>query len=184
MPGHPPNYGAKLFEDAASRLGLRPYPMPVAINNLNRDGRSGCSYCGFCSSHGCPIEAKNDMRVTALRKALATGRLQIRPDSYVYRVVLGREGRAKEVEYLDAEGRQRSVAGKVIVLSCSTVDTPRLVLLSELAWRAAERLTRRLRGELAPSVSAGRPAGRRPQRSPVRGQAAQSRSAPAARASA
>jgi len=132
MPGHPPNYGAKLFEDAAARLGLHPYPTPVAINNLGRDGRPGCSYCGFCSSHGCPIEAKNDLRVTALRKALATGRVEIRPDSYAYRVSVDRTGRADRVEYLDAQGRSRSVSGASIVLSCSTVDTPRLVLLSEL----------------------------------------------------
>jgi choline dehydrogenase-like flavoprotein len=132
MPGHPPNYGAKLFEDATARLGLHPFPTPVAINNLGRDGRAGCSYCGFCSSHGCPIEAKNDMRVTALRRALATGRLEIRPDSYVYRVAVDRRGRAESVEYIDSRGRRRSVRGKVIVLACSTVDTPRLVLLSEL----------------------------------------------------
>ncbi|HEY1592168.1 MAG TPA: GMC family oxidoreductase [Solirubrobacteraceae bacterium] len=133
MPGHPPNYGAKLFEDAATKLGMHPYPTPVAINNLGRDGRPGCSYCGFCSSHGCPIEAKNDTRVTALRKARATGRLDLRPDSYVYRVVVGRDGRAERVEYIDSAGRHQSVAGKAIVLSCSTVDTPRLVLLSELS---------------------------------------------------
>src|SRR5207245_10004956 len=90
MPGHPPNYGAKLFEDAATKLGMHPYPTPVAINNLGRDGRPGCSYCGFCASHGCPIEAKNDMRVTALRKAQATGRLDLRPAPYAYRVVVGR----------------------------------------------------------------------------------------------
>jgi choline dehydrogenase-like flavoprotein len=131
MPGHPPNYGARLFEDAARRLGLHPYPTPVAINNLARDGRPGCSYCGFCSSHGCPIEAKNDLRVTALRKALATGRLEIRPDSYAYRVAL-RRGRADHVEYIDANGRPQSVSARTIVLACSAVDTPRLVLLSEL----------------------------------------------------
>jgi choline dehydrogenase-like flavoprotein len=132
MPGHPPNYGAKLFEDAAGRLGLHPYPTPVAINNMARDGRPGCSYCGFCSSHGCPIEAKNDTRVTALRKAQATGRLDLRPDSYAYRVALDRHGRADRVEYIDARGVPRAVTGNTIVLSCSTVDTPRLVLLSEL----------------------------------------------------
>jgi gluconate 2-dehydrogenase alpha chain len=131
MPGHPPNYGAKLFEEAAQRLGLHPFPTPVAINNLGRDGRPGCSYCGFCSSHGCPIEAKNDLAVTALRTALKTGRLQIRPDSYVYRVAM-KHGRAEAVEYVDGEGRRRAVAGDVVVLSCSTVDTPRLVLLSDL----------------------------------------------------
>jgi len=33
MPGHPPNYGAHLFEQAASALGLNPFPTPVCINN-------------------------------------------------------------------------------------------------------------------------------------------------------
>jgi choline dehydrogenase-like flavoprotein len=131
MPGHPPNYGAKLFEEAATRLGLHPYPTPVAINNLGHDGRPGCSYCGFCSSHGCPIEAKNDLRVTALRKALKTGRLELRADSYAYRVAM-KNGRADHVEYIDSRGRPRSVSGRVIVLSCSAVDTPRLMLLSQL----------------------------------------------------
>ena len=116
MPGHPPNYGAKLFEEAATGLGLHPYPTPVAINNLGRDGRPGCSYCGFCSSHGCPIEAKNDMRVTALRKALATGRLEIRPDSYAYRVVL--EGTGRPSGRVHRRGRARQVRGRP-ARSCS-----------------------------------------------------------------
>jgi choline dehydrogenase-like flavoprotein len=131
MPGHPANYGAKLFEGAAQRLGLHPYPTPVAINNLARDGRPGCSYCGFCSSHGCPIEAKNDTRVTALAKGLKTGRLEIRPDSHAFRVEL-KAGRADRVLYIDPRGRTRAVSGRVVVLSCSAVDTPRLALLSEL----------------------------------------------------
>jgi choline dehydrogenase-like flavoprotein len=134
MPGHPPNYGALLFEQAAKQLGLHPFPTPVAINNLPADGRPGCSYCGFCSSHGCPIDAKNDTRVTALRRALHTGRLEIRPNCYAYRVAT-KGDRAEAIEYIDATGRRRSVRGKVIVLACSTVDTPRLVLLSELPHR-------------------------------------------------
>jgi choline dehydrogenase-like flavoprotein len=50
-------------------------------------------------------------------------------------VALDGRGRADRVEYIDGRGRTRSVAGRVIVLSCSTVDTPRLVLLSELPQR-------------------------------------------------
>ncbi len=95
MPGHPANYGASLFEQAAGRLGMHPFPTPVAINNLGRDGRPGCSYCGFCSSHGCPIDAKNDTRVTALARALQTGRLEIRPDSYAFRVTDQRRARER-----------------------------------------------------------------------------------------
>ena len=131
MPGHPPNYGAKLFEDAARRLGWHPYPTPVAINNLAYHGRNGCSYCGFCSSHSCPIGAKGDLAVTAIADAAKRYGLEVRPDSYAYRVEMKR-GRADRVIYLDAEGKRRSVSGRVIVLACSAVDTPRLVLLSDL----------------------------------------------------
>lgn len=131
MPGHPPAYGAKLFEEAASALGLHPFPTPVAINNGEYDGRPGCTYCGFCSSHGCPIDAKSDTRVTALEKALATGRLEIRAECNAARVVV-RKGRADHVEYFDPNGRTRSVAADVIILAAGTVDTPRLALLSEL----------------------------------------------------
>lgn len=131
MPGHPPNYGAKLFEEAALRLGLHPFPTPVAINNGAYDGRPGCSYCGFCSSHGCPIDAKGDTRVTALNKAVATGRCEIRADSNAVRVELDGGGRARRVVYIDPQGVTRAVEAETIVLACSTVDTPRLVLLSE-----------------------------------------------------
>ena len=130
MPGHPANYGAKLFEEASRKLGFNPYPTPVAINNGEYDGRPGCSYCGFCSNHGCPINAKGDTRVTALAHALDTGFCEIRPDSYVFNVRM-KGGRADLVEYIDADGRTQAVAGKAIVLAASTVDTPRLVQLSE-----------------------------------------------------
>jgi choline dehydrogenase-like flavoprotein len=134
MPGHPPTYGALLFEQAAERLGLHPFPTPVAINNLAYDGRNGCSYCGFCSNHGCPIGAKGDLRVTAIARGMKTGRLEVRPESYAFRVEMDRHGRAERVHYIDADGRTRSVSADVIVLACSAVDTPRLVLLSELPY--------------------------------------------------
>jgi choline dehydrogenase-like flavoprotein len=145
MKGHLPNYGAKLFEDGAASIGLHPFPTPVAINNgaytlsdpaFLPDGaepltRNGCSYCGFCSSHGCPIGAKGDTRVTALALAVATGNCDIRADCCGVRVEL-KNGLADHVVYVDANGATQSVQATVIVLACSTVDTPRLVLLSEL----------------------------------------------------
>jgi choline dehydrogenase-like flavoprotein len=131
MPGHPPNYGARLFEEAARRLGFHPFPTPVAINNGTYDGRPGCSYCGFCSNHACPIDAKGDTRVTALAHAVQTGRCEIRPDSYVFNVPIAR-GRAGIVEYIDGAGRFQTVSGRAVVLAASTIDTPRLVLLSDM----------------------------------------------------
>jgi choline dehydrogenase-like flavoprotein len=131
MAGHPPNYPAHLFERAAAQMGLHPFPTPVALNNGAYDGRPGCTYCGFCSGYACPIEAKGDTRVTALTKALATGNLTIVPDTFVSGVeVVG--GRATGVRTTTAGGLQGFVAGKVVVMAASTVETPRLALLSDL----------------------------------------------------
>ncbi|MGH9098175.1 MAG: FAD-binding protein, partial [Acidimicrobiales bacterium] len=44
MAGHPPNYPTHLFEQAATGLGLHPFPTPVALNNGTYDGRPWCSY--------------------------------------------------------------------------------------------------------------------------------------------
>lgn len=143
QPGHPPNYGAKLFEDAATQFGYHPFPTPVCINNgpytlddpeFLTDGtpltRNGCSYCGFCSSHGCPIDAKGDTRVTALALAQRTGRCTIIPNAHVIRVEL-KNGRASRVVYLDNDDAMQAIEADRFVLAASTVDTPRLALLSE-----------------------------------------------------
>ena len=132
MPGHPPNYPCDLFEKAATRLGLHPFPTPVALNNGTYDGRPGCTYCGFCSGYACPIEAKGDTRVTALKKGLATGRLTIVADTAAVRLELA-GGRAVGVHTIGPDGAAGyQPAGKAVVLAASTVETPRLVFLSEL----------------------------------------------------
>src|SRR5262249_46369921 len=74
--------------------------------------------------------AKGDLRVSAIAKGLATGRLEIRPNCHAHRVDVER-GRATRVHYYDDELRSRSVSADKIVLACSAVETPRLVLLSQ-----------------------------------------------------
>jgi len=132
MAGHPPNYPCHLFEQAATKMGLHPFPTPVALNNGAYDGRPGCSYCGFCSGYACPIEAKGDTRVTALAKGRATGNLTIVADTFV-RSLDVQGGRAVGVYTIGADGSEGYYsAGKAVVLAASTVETPRLVLMSDL----------------------------------------------------
>jgi choline dehydrogenase-like flavoprotein len=131
MPGHPPNMPVHLFEVAAANLGLHPFPTPVAINNGTYDGRPGCSYCGFCSGYACPIDAKGDTRVTALAKALATGNLTIQADTFVTGIEVDPvTSLATRVHFIDPEGNAGSVGASTVVLAASTVETPRLVLMS------------------------------------------------------
>jgi choline dehydrogenase-like flavoprotein len=72
---------------------------------------------------------------SSLAAAEATGKLTLRPDAVVTRVVLDeRTGRACAVSYLDRNDRSRHEAqARVIILAASTIETIRLLLNSATA---------------------------------------------------
>src|SRR5207302_2495650 len=87
MPPGAPMYGATLSVAAATKLGYHPYAAPTAANSVPYDGRPACNNCGFCAYYGCPIHAKGDP-VAMLQRALLTGRCELRPETFVSRVVV------------------------------------------------------------------------------------------------
>ena len=62
--------------------------------------------------------------------AEATGRCEIRPNSYVAQVEVGRDGRADGVTYFDAQKRMQRQRAKAVVLCANGSETPRLLLNS------------------------------------------------------
>jgi choline dehydrogenase-like flavoprotein len=133
MPPGPDMYGAVLSAEAATRLGYHPYRAPTGVNSVPYDGRPPCNNCGHCGYFGCPIDAKGDP-VGLLRRALATGRCEIRPEAHVRRVLLDAAGRrARGVEYVDANGDRHEVAAGHVVVAGGAFETPRLLLRSEVA---------------------------------------------------
>ncbi len=132
MPPGPDMFGAVLSVEAAERRGLHPYRAPTGANSVPYDGRPACNNCGFCA-FGCPIHAKGDP-VASLRRALQTGRAQVRPEAYVTEVVVDASGRrATGVRYLDAGRRSREVRAAHVVLAAGAFETPRLLLRNGLA---------------------------------------------------
>jgi gluconate 2-dehydrogenase alpha chain len=101
------------------------------VNSIEYDGRPACNNCGFCAYFGCPIHAKGDP-VAPLRRALLTGRAELRPQSHVSRILL-RNGRATGVEWIDSRGDRHTELADRIVVACGAMETPRLLLLSGLA---------------------------------------------------
>lgn len=129
MPAHRLNWHAQLLARGARALGLHPFPPPVAINSVPYDGRPACCYCGWCGS-GCGSGAKADAVATYLVRAERRGATVV-SDAFVHRIVHdARQNRVTGVEYLDAEGRSRHIACRIVVLAAHAVETPRLLLLS------------------------------------------------------
>ena len=129
----PDMYGALVSAAAATRLGLHPYRAPTGVNSREYDDRPACNNCGFCGHYGCPIHAKGDA-VASLRRALRSGRCEIRPRAMVTDIVLdGSARRARGVRYVDARGDTHEVTGAHLVLAGGAFETPRLLLRNDIA---------------------------------------------------
>jgi gluconate 2-dehydrogenase alpha chain len=134
MPPGPDMFGAILTSEAAAKRGLHPYRAPTGVNSIYYDGRPPCNNCGFCGHFGCPIHAKGDP-ISSLRRALRTGKCEVRPESYVTEVVLDASGRKTTgVRYLDiANGNaEREVRAGHVVVAGGAFETPRLLLRSDV----------------------------------------------------
>ncbi|HTQ55270.1 MAG TPA: GMC family oxidoreductase [Bryobacteraceae bacterium] len=131
LPPMPVKSSGVLFERAARKLGLHPYPAPVAILSQPYRGRAACVHCGFCESFGCEMGAKSSTLVTVIRAAEKTGRCEIRPDSYVRKIETDARGRVAGAVYFDSRRREILQRAKAMVLCANGVETARLLLLSQ-----------------------------------------------------
>jgi choline dehydrogenase-like flavoprotein len=130
MPPLPVKSSGVLLERGARKLGLHPFPAPMAINSMPYRGRPGCAHCGFCIGFGCEVMAKSSSLYTMLPEAEATGRCEIRPESYVFRVQVDAAGRATGVNYFDRDRRECFQRAKAVVLSANGAETAKLLLNS------------------------------------------------------
>src|SRR6185437_732326 len=131
LPPIPAKSSGVLFERAAKKLGLHPFPAPLAILTRPYQGRSACVHCGFCESFGCEMRAKSSTLVSVIPEAEATGHCEIRPDSYVRKIVSDARGRATGAVYFDAKRREIFQRAKAVVLCANGVESAKLLLLSK-----------------------------------------------------
>lgn len=121
---------SRVIDEACASLGYRSIPTARGIVSRPYQGRMGCMYCTLCGSYGCEVDAKSGTHVSVLPKALATGRATLRPSCMAFRIEVDRKGRAKSVLYFDEHGRTREQPAKVVVVSCTAVESARLLLQS------------------------------------------------------
>ncbi len=130
MPPLPVKSSGVLMDRGAKALGLHSQPAPMAINSQYYNGRAACQHCGFCLFFMCEFRSKSTSMAVMLPIAEATGRCEIRPGSYVARVEMGSDGRARGVSYFDARKRLQLQRAKAVVLCANGGETPRLLLNS------------------------------------------------------
>jgi choline dehydrogenase-like flavoprotein len=121
--------GEQRFTDAAARLGLKNVPAAQARNSrIAYDGRPPCCGNNNCIPV-CPIAAKYDA-ATALPKIEAKGG-RILANAVAYRVETGQRNAIDAVHYVDSDKQSHRVTGRMFVLACNGIETPKLLLLSK-----------------------------------------------------
>lgn len=129
-PPHELNCANRAVKRGADKLGLHLVPATVACPTKPWNGRPSCIECGGCDI-GCFITAKSSIDVSYVRKAEATGRVDIRAECMAREITLGTDGKVKSVIYFNPEGKEDEICARAIVVAGNAVETPRLLLLSK-----------------------------------------------------
>jgi len=130
MPALPYNKEAHVLEAAAKGLGWHPFPIPMAINSVTYDGRPACVKCPFCVGFACEVKAKGSTADTVIPKAIATSHCELRTECVATEILTDAQGRATGVVYI-RNGARFEQPAKVVVVSCSAIESARLLLASK-----------------------------------------------------
>ncbi|HET9658904.1 MAG TPA: GMC family oxidoreductase N-terminal domain-containing protein, partial [Thermomicrobiales bacterium] len=115
-----------MASDGLKQSGYHPFPGPAGIISQDFDGRPACSYCGYCTGHGCWNDAKSSTLVSAIPKAEKTGKLEIRTLCRVMKILSNDQGQLTGVQYLDADGVLQEQPAGVVILSTYVYENSRL----------------------------------------------------------
>jgi choline dehydrogenase-like flavoprotein len=140
LPPLPLNSAAQLMMRGAEKVGIRTSPAANAALSAPyfQEGvgwRQACTNRGFCQA-GCSNGAKSSMDVTYIPLAVQAG-ADIRPNSFVTEIERNDKGLVSAVVYIQ-NGQTHRVACKHLFLCAGAVETPRLLLLNELALTSGQ----------------------------------------------
>lgn len=130
MPPLPVKSSGVLFERGAKALGLHPFPAPMAINSTVYRNRPACVQCGLCGGFACEVQAKSSSVWTVIPEAEATGKCEVRSESYVFRIGVNDAGRATGVHYFDKDKVEHFQQAAAVVVCANGSETPKLLLNS------------------------------------------------------
>jgi choline dehydrogenase-like flavoprotein len=104
----------------------------AAILTQRHEGRAPCHWCGHCG-RGCMTGSYFSTPASTLPAAVKTGKFTLQTEAIVHRVILGKDGKARGVEYIDGpSGKTQEVFAKVVMLNASTLESTRLLMLSKI----------------------------------------------------
>jgi choline dehydrogenase-like flavoprotein len=131
LPVFPFSAGDKLFQNACQKLGIVVHSIPWARNSIPYQNRPACAAFATCNTYGvCPIAAQYTSE-SHLELAVATGNAKVIANASVVRLLTDRQKRVTGAVYMSHDKKESEQKARIFVLAAHTVETARLLLLSE-----------------------------------------------------
>jgi choline dehydrogenase-like flavoprotein len=131
LPPPKPRCTEILIKKACDKLNITCIPSRLAILTKAHNGRLPCHYCGQCG-RGCTTASNFSSSQVLLPPAMATGKLTLITGAMAREIVVGKDGKAEAVAYIDKATRtEKRVYAKAIVVAGSACESARLLLNSK-----------------------------------------------------
>ena len=127
----PPTRWGKKFYDACNKMGINAFPIPHASVTNRHKNRDPFNRTSFWNQYGDPSGARSNTATTFIPEAIATGNFDLRSDCFVREVVVGKDGKATGVIYIDDNGAEFEQNAKVVILTLGAIESSRLMLMSK-----------------------------------------------------
>src|SRR5690348_8333517 len=131
QPAPAPRGYERLIKAASDKLKIPCIPSRLAILTRPLNGRPACHYCAQCG-RSCNVNANFNSPGVHIFPAMKTGNLEVKTGAMVREVLVGNDGLARGVSYVDKKTRSDvAVYAKVVVLAASCCETARIMLNSK-----------------------------------------------------
>ncbi|MDO5641538.1 MAG: GMC family oxidoreductase [Paracoccus sp. (in: a-proteobacteria)] len=133
LPPEAKPYSIQRLQQRLAPLGYRVDIAPSSRLSQPYDGRPACVGNNMCNWN-CPVGAKHS-GVHVVQKIRKLG-VEVRANSIVDQIETGDGGRITAISYLSPQGERSRLTARVFVLAGHGFETPKLLLMNELAGRS------------------------------------------------
>src|SRR5215472_1941576 len=133
QPPPKPRCTETVVKKACDQLKITCIPSRLAILTKPLNERDPCHYCAQCG-RGCRTASNFSSSQVMIPPAAATGRLTMIANAMAREIVLGLDGKAEAVSYVDKATKiEQRVYAKAVVVAASACESARLLLNSKSA---------------------------------------------------
>src|SRR2546428_8641207 len=130
MPPPKPRCTETLVQKACAKAKVLCIPSRMAIITKPLNGRAACHYCAQCG-RGCVTASNFSSSQVMIPPAQATGSLTLITDAMAREILVGKDGKAEAISYIDKTTRtEKRVNARAFVVAASASESARLLLNS------------------------------------------------------